>query len=162
MCVWEREGERANVKLHIDCAVRAFSLNVLCVNYLLLHQAARLLSLHSLHKLWWSYTVCAWMYMIHHLHHSSIVLCTEDFYSAVTAAGLPSMYVHHGWMLQGLPQEASAISINSFFINMTEIILDSAKQIHLIQSQNSALVFHFIFVRRTVSPTISHRDLIWR
>lgn len=39
------------VNVHTDCALGAFSLGVLCVNYLLLHAAARLLSLHLLHKL---------------------------------------------------------------------------------------------------------------
>lgn len=92
----------------------------------------------------------------------SLVVCAEGFPSAVAAPGLPSMYLHYGWKLQGFLQEASPISTISFFINLTEIALDRVRHIHVIKSQNIALLFHFIIARHMVHPGASHRDLILR
>lgn len=97
--------------------------------------------------------ICGWICTI----CRSIVPCTEDF---VSAPGLPSMHLHYGWKLQGLLQEPSSISTISFFINLTEIALEQKRHIHLIKSQNIALLFHFIIERHMADPTASQRDLI--
>lgn len=92
--------------------------------------------------------------------YDTLLYCSEDFPSAATASGLPSMYLQYGWKLQGLLQEASLISTISFFINLTEIALDRARHIHLIKSQTIALQFHFIIARHVEHPTAVHRDFI--
>lgn len=74
--------------------------------------------------------------------YDTLLYCTDDFPSAATASGLPSMYLQYGWKLQGLLQEASLISTISFFINLTEI----ASTEHNIYILLNHKLLHFSFI----------------
>lgn len=74
------------MKVHIDGAVGAFSLDVSCVNDLLLQRQPDCSACIDEGELY--------VADVYDASLRSFVLCTEDFHSAVTAPGLAS--AHHG------------------------------------------------------------------